>query len=100
MLQNEDSGVSISFPKTLVMLFKPSGSLCWHQKATAIAVIFTKSFSLLFAHEKLMFDWSSTCSLSRLQRELLIPIKRQSGMQFKVSRSLCCHQNASDIVVF
>ena len=70
MLLTEDSSVSIPFHKTLV---RTAGSLCWHQKATAIDVIFTKSFSLLFAHENLIFDWSSTRSVSRQQCEHLIP---------------------------
>ena len=58
------------------MLYNVSRSLCCHQKATATVVIFTKSFSLLFAHENLIFDWSSTSSVSRQQCEHLIPTTR------------------------
>ena len=60
ILMGEDSSVIIFFPKTLV---QTAAQAFWIViQSTAILVIFTKSFSLLFGHEKLMFDWSSTCS--------------------------------------
>ena len=45
------------------MLFKLTRSLCCHQKAAGIVLIFTRSFSLLFAHENFLFDWISSCSV-------------------------------------
>ena len=38
-------------------------SLCCHHRATAVVLIFTRSISRIHAHENLMFDWSSTCSV-------------------------------------
>ena len=100
MLLSEDCRLSISIPKTLVrLLFKLNGSLCWLQKATKIVVILTESFSGLFEHENLIFDWSSTGSVSRQQCEHLIPTTRSSGLLLKLSGSLCCHRKATEIVV-
>ena len=54
MLMSEDASVSIAFLQN-ASLDCCSSLLDIYPKATAI-VIFTKSFLLLFAHEKLTFD--------------------------------------------
>ena len=66
MLRCEDNSVVISFLKNASqnseLLFELTCSLCCHQKATGIVLIFTRCFSVLFADVNLLIYWIPTCS--------------------------------------
>ena len=92
--------MSFSFPKTLIrsVLELRSSPSC-HQKATAILLTITKCFSLLIAHQKLVFYWISTSSNAQITTDDSHSTKHQSELLFQLTRSLCCHQRPMVIVL-